>query len=113
MAMGEGWQTWIRTASNNDASMFLAFVDQNDRHLVRKAVTSVRKECKSATIERIDYLIDKRHEVAFVARNNFIYVRFTTPTEKCGEMVFFARHNRTGTPSLDLGGGRLRCKLTK
>jgi hypothetical protein len=102
MAEGEGWLQWT---SDLGTDMFRVFRDRPDRHLVRQAVARVKKMYEDATITRIDYLIDER-QIAYVARRNFIYVRFTTPTETRGESLFFLRHNPTGS-ALSARGGRL------
>ena len=103
MSEGEGWLQWTRRGGSAD--MFLVFKDRTDEHLVREAVERVMDEYKNATITRIDYLFDDR-EIAFVARRNFVYVRFTTPSERYGEALFMLRHNPTGS-AMTARGARL------
>jgi hypothetical protein len=92
MTEGEGWLQWTSAVGGTD--MFRVFESRNDTHLVRQAVARVKKMFQNATITRIDYLIDERDNIPYVARRNFIYVQFTTPTETHGESLFFLRHNR-------------------
>ena len=103
MAEGEGWLQWNR--SQGEDNMFLVFRARRDTHLVREAVRRVMKEYKDAKIARIDYLSDDR-DVPYVARRNFIYVRFTTPSERYGEVVFLLRHNPSGS-AMTARGSRL------
>jgi hypothetical protein len=100
---GEGWLQWTRSLGEDN--MFLVFRARKDTHLVRQAVRRVTAEYKDAKIERIDFLSDDR-DIPHVARRNFIYVRFTTPFEQYGEVVFLLRHNPSGS-AMRVRGSRL------
>ena len=109
-AEGEDWLRWDRAISG-EGSMFRVFQGRSDAHLVRQAVTRTMREYPGAKILRVDYLIDER-SVAFIARNNFVYVRFETGPRARGELLFFAKHNPTGSSSVTIGSRMISTEKT-
>lgn len=94
VSAGESWMTWnVQQGSD----MYAVFRNAGKNLEVQLAVSRVKSYYKklgipSVTPLRIDYFVDDR-SVATSVQENFIYVRFTTPSGN-GEMLFYVRGGR-------------------